>query len=302
MPTLLVTGGAGFIGSHVAEALIAKGHRVRVMDNLVSGRREWVPKQVEFVEADIADLDACRQAAKGCEGIFHMAAVSRVLPGFETILAYTRSNIIGTQNILIAAHEQKVRKVIYSGSSSYYGDQPFPHLEDITPPKPVSFYALTKQVGEDYCRMFDSAYNVPSVVLRYFNVYGPRQPQTGTYALVIGIFLKRHAMGEALLINGDGTQRRDFVHVRDVVRAQIMAYDSDVRGATFNVGCGSNISVKQLADMISPKQEHRPSRPGDPQVTLADITRIQKILGWQPQISFQEGMDELVQLMRDGVE
>jgi len=294
MTTLLVTGGAGFIGSHVAEALIAKGYHVRVLDNFVSGNRAWVPPQAELIEGDVGDLETCRRAAAGCAGIFHMAAVSRVLPGFETIQAYTQSNIVGTQNILIAAHDHKVRKVIYSGSSSAYGDQPFPHLEDITPPKPVSFYGLSKLVGEDYCRMFDSAYNVPSVVLRYFNVYGPRQPQTGTYALVIGIFLKRQKAGEVLLINGDGSQRRDFVHVRDVVRAQIMAFESDVRAATFNVGSGTNMSVKELASLISPHHEHRAPRQGDPQETLADITRIQTALGWQPQIAFKDGLAELM--------
>lgn len=302
MATVLVTGGAGFIGSHLVEGLIGKGYLVRVMDNLVSGRREWVPPGAEFIEADIADLDACRKATKGCEGIFHGAAVSRVLPGFETIEAYTRSNITGTQNILIAAHENKARKVVYSGSSSCYGDQPFPHLEDITPPKPVSFYGLTKWVGEEYCRMFDSAYGVPTVVLRYFNVYGPRQPQTGNYALVIGIFLKRQSAGEALLINGDGMQRRDFVHVRDVARAQIMAFESDARGATFNVGSGANISVKELADLISPRQEHRPPRHGDPRETLADITRIGKVLGWKPEVPFKTGLEELMRRTREGLE
>src|SRR5579885_770930 len=228
MSLVLVTGGAGFIGSHLVEALLARGYGVRVLDSLVYGRREWVPAAAEFVQADVADLAACRAAAAGVSGIFHLAGMSRVIPTFDTVETGTEANVRGTQNILIAARDAGA-KVVYSGSSTYYGNRPPPHREYETPPDLLNMYGLTKQVGEQYCLAFDRHFGVPAVVLRYFNVYGPRQPQTGNYALVMGIFLRRWADGETLVIHGEGKQRRDFVHVRDVARANILAFESERR-------------------------------------------------------------------------
>ena len=188
---VLVTGGACFIGGHLVEALVAKGYAVRVMDNLSYGKREWVHPQAEFVNADICNLSDCMEAANGVEGIFHAAAMSRAGPSLDNIDICTQANILGTQNILTAARAHKVRKLVYSGSSTYYGSQPAPHIEYKTPAQFLNFYALTKHVGEEYCLMFDKVFDTPTVVLRYFNVYGPRQPQEGAYALVLGIFLKR---------------------------------------------------------------------------------------------------------------
>jgi UDP-glucose 4-epimerase len=292
MKTVLVTGGAGFIGSHLCEGLLACGLRVRVLDSLVYGRRDWVPAQAEFIEGDIRDLETCRRAAANMDGVFHCAAMSRSGPSQEQIDVCTGSNITGTQNMLLAARDAGVRRFIYSGSSTYYGNRPPPHRESDSPDL-LNIYGLTKRVGEQYCLLFDEGFDLPCVVLRYFNVYGPRQPETGAYALVLGIFLRRHAEAKALEIHGDGAQRRDFVHVRDVVAANIAAYESQVRGEIFNVGSGTSLSVKQLADMISPNQVHTEARQGDSLSTLADIAKIRNALGWTPKVRFEDGLDEL---------
>jgi nucleoside-diphosphate-sugar epimerase len=293
MKKVLVTGGAGFIGSHLCEGLIARGLEVRVLDNLSYGRREWVPGAAEFIEGDICDADACRRAAAGVHGVFHLAAMSRSGPSQEQIALCTASNIVGTQNMLLAARDEGVKRFIYSGSSTYYGNRTPPHRES-DPPDLLNIYGMTKRVGEQYTLLFDKGFDLPSLVLRYFNVYGPRQPETGAYALVLGIFLKRRADGKVLEIHGDGRQRRDFVHVRDVVAANIAAYESSLRGEVFNVGSGTSLSVKELADLISPDQVHTEAREGDALATLADISKIKAQLGWSPTVSFTEGLKELL--------
>jgi len=290
---MLVTGGAGFIGSHLSEALLAKGYRVRVLDSLISGNRDVVPKEAEFIKGDIADLETCRKAAAGVSGIFHMAALSRVAASLDDVEACTNPNIVGTQNILIAAREARVHKTIYSASSTHYGNRAPPHIEDM-PPEFLTLYGLTKYTGEQYCLLFDKMYDVPTISLRYFNVYGPRQPTSGVYALVLGIFLRQWASGKPLTIHGDGEQRRDFVHVQDVVAANIRAYESDVRCEVFNVGSGVNYSIRELADMISPNQKFEPRRKGDAEVTLADISKAKRILGWQPRMDFADGVKAMM--------
>jgi UDP-glucose 4-epimerase len=292
MKNVLVTGGAGFIGSHLCEGLLARGYSVRVLDSLVYGRREWVPQPCEFIEGDIRDLATCHRAVKNMDAVLHCAAMSRSGPSQQIVEICTGSNIIGTQNMLLAARDADVKRFIFSGSSTYYGNRIPPHRES-DPPDLLNIYGLTKHVGEQYTLMFDEGFDLPSVVLRYFNVYGPRQPETGAYALVLGIFLKRKADRMPLEIHGDGKQRRDFVHVRDVVAANIAAMQSSVRGEIFNVGSGTNLSVKELADMISPNQVHAEARKNDSFETLADISKIQAALGWSPKISFAEGLKEL---------
>ena len=293
MKKILVTGGAGFIGSHLCEGLLARGYAVRVLDSLIYGQREWVPAPCEFIQGDIRDMDICAKAAAGMDGVLHCAAMSRSGPSQEQIEVCTGANITGTQNMLLAARDAGVKRFIYSGSSTYYGNRPPPHRED-DPADILNIYGLTKRVGEQYTLLFDQDFDLPSVVLRYFNVYGPRQPQTGAYALVLGIFLRRAADGKVLEIHGDGSQRRDFVHVRDVVAANIAALESKVRGTVFNVGSGTSLSVKELADMISPNQVHTEGRKGDSLATLADISRIKAALGWAPKVSFVEGLEELL--------
>ena len=292
MKNVLVTGGAGFIGSHLCEGLLAAGYRVRVLDSLIYGKREWVPDGAEFIEGDIRDIEACQRAAEGMQAVLHCAAMSRSGPSQENLDFCTQANIAGTQNMLLAARDAGVKRFIYSGSSTYYGSRNPPHRES-DPPEFLNIDGLTKRVGEQYCLLFDEGFGLPCIVLRYFNVYGPRQPETGAYALVLGIFLRRAAEGKTLEIHGDGQQRRDFVHVRDVVSANLAALKSDVRGEVFNVGSGTNISVKELADLISPDQLHTEGRKGDSVATLADISKIRSALGWSPQISFAQGLEEL---------
>jgi UDP-glucose 4-epimerase len=294
MKNVLVTGGAGFIGSHLCEALLNKQYKVRVLDNLIYGKKEWLPRNIEFIQGDICDLATCRSAMIGINGVFHCAAMSRVSPSFDEMDTCSRVNIIGTQNILKAAQENSVNKIIYSGSSTYYGNQPTPHCEYETTPQFLNFYALTKYVGEQYCLMFDKILDLPSIILRYYNVYGPRQPTTGAYALVLGTFLHRWSKNKVLEIHGGGLQRRDFIHVLDVVTANIAAYESPLRHCTFNIGSGTNISIKELADLISPYQSHGQRRAGDAEITLADISRAATLLNWKPTIPFKIGLNDLM--------
>jgi len=296
MSLVLVTGGAGFIGSHLTEALLRRGRDVRVLDDLSFGQRDWIPVAAEFIEGDIRDFGTCRNAVKGCEAVFHLAAMSRSAASLDNVGVCTTVNIAGTENVLIAAKEAGVKKVVYSGSSTYYGNQPAPHHEDLAGDF-LNFYGLSKYVGEEYCLLFDRLYGLPCVVLRYFNVYGPRQPEEGIYALVLGIFLRRAAQGLPLVIHGTGEQRRDFIHVRDVAEANIAALESDAHGIRLNIGSGTNISVRELADMISPNQEWAPRRRADAEVTLADLSRTKATLRWEPAISFRMGIEELSRLM-----
>jgi nucleoside-diphosphate-sugar epimerase len=294
MTTVLVTGGAGFIGSHLSQALLEKGHQVRILDSLIYGQLEWVPAGAQFIHGDICDLDVCTRAMSGVSYVFHCAAMSRSLPSFEAINCCTQVNIVGTQNILLAARDAGVKKMIYSGSSTYYGNQAIPHHEYDTQGEFLNAYALSKYVGEQYCLLFDSVYNLPCIVLRYFNVYGPRQPQEGSYALVMGIFLQQRLKGEPLQIHGDGQQRRDFIHVSDVVAANIAALECDHRHEVFNIGSGTNWSIKALADMISPNQVHQPKRVADAASTLADISRTARLLQWRPTVSLEAGLKEMM--------
>jgi len=293
MKTVLVTGGAGFIGSHLCEALLAAGYAVRVLDNLSYGKREWVPAVCEFQEGDIRNPDDCRRATQGMDGVFHLAAMSRSGPSQDLIELCTASNITGTQNMLLAARDAGIKRFIYPGSATAYGNLPPPHRED-GPLQFLNAYALTKRTGEEYCLLFDREYGLTSLVLRFFSAYGPRQPETGAYALVLGIFLARRAAGQPLEIHGTGQQRRDFIHVRDIARACIAAYESDARGEIFNVGSGTNVSVQELADMVSPDQRRGPARRDDSMATLADISKIRARLGWSPQISLADGVRELL--------
>jgi len=294
-PNILVTGGAGFIGSHLCEALLARGYRVRVLDSLIYGNRDWVPAGVEFLQGDIRSLEDCQAAAKDMDGVIHCAAMSRSGPSQEHWDLCTQSNIAGTQNMLLAARGAGLKRFIYSASATRYGSLPPPHVETMAP-EFLNIYALTKHSGEAYAMLFDRAFDLPTISLRYFSVYGPRQPWEGAYALVLGIFLERAKRGEVLEIHGDGSQRRDFVHVRDVVAAQIAAYESDLRHQAFNVGSATSISVQELADLISPNQRHAGVRADDSKGTLADISKIRAALGWSPQVSFKDGLEELMRI------
>lgn len=287
MSQVLVTGAAGFIGSHVAELLVKRGYDVTALDNLSQGNREWVPSDATFIKGDVCDLPLVRRLCVGKEAVFHLAAMSRVLPslrgGPSATLFSADNNITGTLNMLVAATEAKVGKFIYSASSTCYGNTPPPHYEDM-PEACETPYAVSKYAGEMYALQFARMYKLPVVSLRYFQVYGPRQPVSGEYAMVTGIFLDQHKRGVPLTVHGDGSQRRDFVHVHDVAEANVRSFEGPLNAHVINIGTGQNTSIKELADMISPNQERQRPRQHDMAATLADTSRCKELLRWVPGI------------------
>lgn len=290
----VVVGGAGFIGSHVVDALVERGWEVHVIDNLAGGKRENVNPKAVFHEADIRKIDDIRPILKGATYVFHLAALPRVQYSIEHPEETTEVNVVGTQNVLIAAHEAQVGRVIYSASSSAYGDQKTLPLVETMVPNPKSPYGLQKYVGEVYCRVWSEVYRLQTVSLRYFNVYGPRLNPDGAYALAIGKFLKQRKAGKPLTIWGDGTQTRDFTHARDVVRANLLAAESKNvgKGEVINIGAGCNFSVNELAKLIGGPVVHEPPKI-EPHDTLADNSLAKKLLGWKPEIGLEEGIAEL---------
>ncbi len=300
MTKLLVTGGAGFIGSHLVDRLIAQDHEVVVLDNLSTGKKENLNPQAKFIQCDIADYQKIVPHFAGVECVFHAAALARITPSVKDPLSTNHANVTGTLNVLWAAKNSGVKKVVYSGSSSAYGDQPnsaFPLKESLFP-KPGSPYALTKLVGEEYCRLFSKLYGLSTAILRYFNVYGERQLTQGAYATVIGIFLLERERGEPLSIVADaGERRRDYTNVSDVVEANILAWEKDIPpGEIFNIGTGKNYSVNEVAALIGGPVVNIESRPWEYPVTLADISKAKMLLGWEPKIKFEEGIAELKKL------
>lgn len=291
---VVVTGGAGFIGSNLADALIEKGYEVHIVDSLVAGKKENVNPKAVFHEKDIRNLVDMRFAMEGAKYVFHLAALPRVQFSIDYPIETNDVNVSGTVNILKAAHEAGVKKVIFSASSSAYGDQVIMPLREDMPAHPKSPYGLHKYVDELYCRLWNEVYGLPTVSLRYFNVYGPRLDPNGAYALVIGLFLRLRKEGKPLTITGDGTQTRDFTHVRDVVRANILAAESDMvgKGETINIGAGNNHTINELAELMGGPVEHIAPRL-EPHDTLADNSLAKKLLGWEPTVNFEDGIAEL---------
>lgn len=293
----IVTGGAGFIGSHITDALIARGDEVHIVDNFLTGKRERVNAKAVLHEVDIRDFQALAPIFAGADGIFHTAAQARMQYSIQQPQLTNDINITGTLNVLLAARDAGVRRVVYSASSSAYGPRhPMPLQEDM-PPEPVIPYAIQKRVGEQYCVMASRFYGVETASLRYFNVYGPRQTTAsdGPYATVIGIFLEQRKNNQPMTIVPDGAQRRDFTHVTDVAAANLLAMSSAKVGAgeIVNVGTGKNYSVREVADMIGGAWEFAPPRQGEVNETLADMTRAGALLGWSPKVSFEDGISEL---------
>lgn len=304
MSLYLVTGGAGFIGSHLTEALLSQGHRVRVLDNLSTGKRENIPAGAEFFQADFCDEAAIRPAFEGVEGVFHVGALPRVPFSIAQPIESAKNNIMGTLNVLVAARDAKVKRVVYSASSSAYGNQDRLPLTPDMRPNPLNPYALQKYVGELFCQQFSSLYGLETVSLRYFNVYGPRMANDGAYVTVIAIFMRQFKAGETLTIDGDGEQTRDFTHVKDVVSANIAAMHSSKvgTGEVVNIGNGERYSVNFIAEKISPTIIHResPRGKGDARDTQADITLTQQLLSWNPEIPFEQGLTNL--LREEGID
>ena len=290
----VVTGGAGFIGSHIADALLKEGYAVHIIDNLSGGKRERVPVGATLHEVDIRNLEAITPIIAGAEVLFHLAALPRVQYSIEHPVETHEVNVNGTLNVLLAARDGKVGRVVYSASSSAYGNQSILPLEETMLPNPLSPYGLQKYIGEQYVRVFAEVYGLPTVALRYFNVYGPRLDPDGAYALVIGKFLKQRAEGKSMTITGDGEQTRDFTHVRDVVRANLLAATSASvgRGEVMNIGAGKNASINRIAELIGGAVEHIPARL-EPKDTLADHSLAKRLIGWSPEVSLEEGISEL---------
>lgn len=291
---VIVTGGAGFIGSHIVDALVKEGHDVHVIDDLSEGKKENVNPKATLHVASITNLDEMKKLFKGAEYVFHLAAVPRVPYSIEHPLETHGVNVTGTLNVLMASAEAKVKRFIFTSSSSIYGDQPKLPLIESMEAAPKSPYALHKYTGEMYCKTWSEVYGLPTVSLRYFNVYGPRHNHAGAYALVIAKFMHLKKEGKPLTITGDGEQTRDFTHVYDVVSANILAAKSDKvgRGEAMNIGAGKNFSVNQIAKLIGGPVEHIPARL-EPKNTLADNSLAKKLLGWEPKVSLEEGIAEL---------
>lgn len=305
MTTCLVTGGAGFIGSHIASALVADGHRVRVVDNLSTGRVENIPPGVEFVEGDLTDAALAREVAGGCELVLHHAAIASVPRSVSEPRASHDSNINATFNVLLGARDAGVRRVIYAGSSAVYGDSPvLPKHEDM-PTDPRSPYALQKQVGEAYCLLFTQLYGLETVSLRYFNVFGPRQHPSSPYSGVLSLFVDSALAGRPPRIYGDGEQTRDFTFIDDVVDGVLRAIDAPAAvGQIINVATGQRISLNQawksLDEILGPLPTpiHEPPRHGDVRHSQADIGKAHRVLGYRPRVSFEDGLRHTIQWAR----
>ncbi len=301
--TALVTGGAGFIGSHLVDRLIAEGARVRILDDFSTGRREnlaHVLGQVEVVEGSVTDTAACEVACRGAEYVFHQAAVPSVQRSVADPMRTHEVGATGTLRLLVAAHAAGVRRFVYAGSSSAYGDTPtLPKREDMAE-RPLSPYAVAKLTGEHYTRVFAHVHGLETVVLRYFNVFGPRQDPSSQYSAAIPLFITMALAGRAPTINGDGEQTRDFTHVENVIEANLLSAEAAaerVSGQVFNVGAGERTSLNALWSAIqavvgsSVEPKRGPPRPGDVRDSLADLTKIGMATGYKVKVGLREGLE-----------
>ncbi|MCH9627863.1 MAG: UDP-glucose 4-epimerase [Chlamydiales bacterium] len=298
----LVTGGAGFIGSHLTELLLEVGHEVRALDNLYSGRLrnlEAVKNHpgFSFHEMDIRELED--SVFEGVDWVFHLAGLADIVPSIENPRDYFEVNVDGTFNVLECAKKRQVKRVIYAASSSCYGIPsvyPTPETAQVQPQYP---YALTKSLGEELVMHWEQVYGIPAVSLRLFNVYGPRSRTSGTYGAVFGVFLAQKLHGMPFTVVGDGSQTRDFTYVADVARAFYAAAQSEVSGEIFNVGSSHHYSVNRLVELLEGDVVHIPKRPGEPDCTFADISKIEKMLGWKAEISLEEGVSRILSAIHD---
>lgn len=309
MDKYLVTGGAGFIGSNIAEELVKRGYSVKIIDNFLTGKRENISSfldKIELVEGDIRDYDACRRALEGVDFVLHQAALPSVPRSIEDPLLTTDINIKGTLNILIASREAKVKGFVFASSSSVYGDDPNLPKKEGTVGNPLSPYAISKLTGEKYCRVFSQIFGLSTVCLRYFNIFGPRQDPSSQYAAVIPNFITRMLKGESPTIFGDGEQTRDFTYVSNVVEANILASKAQgVSGEVFNIACGERTTVNSLVSNLNEilKEEINPSyaepRPGDVRDSFADMSKARKMLKYEPLVPFGKGLEETIRWYRE---
>lgn len=293
----LVTGGAGFIGSHIVDTLINLGHEVVVIDNETSTVHEnfYYNKQANYYKLDIADYELTKNLYKDIDYVFHCAAESRIQPTILNPLGAVRTNTLGTATVLQASRDASVKKVMYSSTSSAYGLINEPPLTETMPDDCLNPYSVSKVAGEKLCEMYTTLFGLKTIVFRYFNVYGPREPVRGVYAPVVGLFLRQKRLNQPLTIVPDGTQRRDFTHVDDIVSANILAMTVDSHnkyGEVFNVGSGTNHSVLELAKMISDKTVMIDSRVGEAYITLADNRKLSETFGWNPTKKIEDYVKE----------
>ena len=304
MKKAIVTGGCGFIGSHLVELLLGEGYSVTALDNLATGRRQNLEpfkphSRLSVQTVDISDFQKILPLFKGIDSVFHLAALADIVPSIEKPMEYYRSNVTGTLGVLEASRLWGVKRFVYAASSSCYGIAkiyPTPETAEICPEYP---YALTKNLGEQSALHWGKVYGLPVVSLRLFNVYGPRARTSGTYGAVFGVFHAQKLHGKPFTIVGNGTQTRDFIYVSDVAKAFLAAARSEVKNEVFNVGSGRPVSVNRIAELLKGKSVFIPKRPGEPDITHADITKIRRNLGWEPTISIEEGIARLLDRIQD---
>lgn len=306
----LVTGGAGFIGSHLVEHLVEQGHEVVVLDNFSTGRRENIEpffSQVELIEGTLVDAATCARAVKRADYVLHQAAIPSVPRSVADPVGSNEANVAGTLNMLVAARDAKVKRFVYAASSSAYGDTTeLPKHEDMLP-RPLSPYAVAKFAGECYCRAFYASYGLKTVSLRYFNIFGPRQDPTSQYAAVIAKFATSALAGESPTIYGDGEQTRDFTFIANAVAANMRACEApdEASGDVFNVGCGDRFSVNELWRKISAivgtdiEPKYAPRRAGDVRDSLASLTKIERVLGYKPVVDLDTGLRKTIASLRE---
>ena len=300
----IVTGGAGFIGSHLVDRLLSEGNEVIAIDNLVTGRKENLalalknPK-FQFVEKDISEFSSIRDYFKNIDWVFHVAARADIVPSIQEPLGYHKSNVDGTVCALEAARLNDVKRFVYVASSSCYGIPDSYPTPETAPIRPMYPYALTKYLGELQVMHWCQVYKLPCVSLRFFNVYGPRSRTSGTYGAVFGVFLAQKIKGSSFTIVGDGKQTRDFTFVSDIVDALVTAAKSDANGEVFNVGSGNTYTINELVDRLGGEKSYIPKRPGEPDCTFADISKIKRVLKWNPKVSFADGVKVMLDHIND---
>lgn len=300
----LITGGAGFIGSHLAELLIARGHEVVVVDNLTSGRVENLKSIVDhtrfkFANADIRDYSSLLPLFEGVDWVFHLAGLADIVPSIEMPAQYYSTNVTGTFNVLECARHCGAKRVLYAASSSSYGIPDVYPTPESSPIKPQYPYALTKHMGEELALHWAGVYKLPVVSLRLFNVFGTRSRTTGAYGAVFGVFLAQKLNGQPFTVVGDGTQTRDFTYVTDVAEAFLCAAESNISGEAMNVGSGNHYSVNRLVELLGGDVEFIQKRPGEPDCTFADVGKIERLLGWKARVSFADGVRRMLESIND---
>lgn len=308
---VLVTGGAGFIGSHLAGRLLELGHEVRILDNFATGRRSNLAAfhgEVEVIEGDIQSAERAYTAVRGCELVFHEAALPSVPRSIQDPLTSNASNVTGLLNVMLAARDSGVRRVLYASSSSVYGANPQLPKSETMAPLPISPYAVAKLAGEGYCRAFGEVYGLQTVAIRYFNVFGPRQDPRSQYAAVIPNFITALLAGEQPVIYGDGEQSRDFTYVENVVQGNVLAAEADgAAGGVYNIACGQRVSLNELCGElreligsdIEPRYEQ--ARPGDVKHSLADISAARAALGYEPEVLLRDGLARTIDHLREEI-